>query len=72
MSIKIDKGVPVPKAIHNGRSKYPFQQMEVGDSFFAETAPEVMRSSANQRRLKYGTQFIVRAEGSGARCWRTA
>ncbi len=31
LTIQIEKNIPVPKGI---RRKYPFNQMEIGDSFF--------------------------------------
>jgi len=67
--IKIDKGVPVPL---NRRTKYPWADMEVGDSFFVVTD-----KIANFKRNVYaknrnGKEFTARAEGDGCRVWRTA
>lgn len=54
----IDKGIPIPESVGRGRigaTKYPFDAMEVGDSFFiAEDHKKLAStvSSANQRYAK--------------------
>jgi len=69
-SIKIEKGVPVPD--RRGNNKYPWADMEVGDSFFVVTD-----KIANFKRNVYaknrnGKEFTACAEGDGCRVWRTA
>lgn len=66
--IKIEKGVPIP----DRRGKYPWADMDVGDSFFVATD-----KVENFRRNVYGKnrngkKFTARAEGNGVRVWRTA
>lgn len=57
-SFTIDKGIPIPESVGRGRigaTKYPFDAMEVGDSFFiAEDHKKLAStvSSANQRYAK--------------------
>jgi hypothetical protein len=72
MSIKIDKGIPVPRKLHTGKTIYPFHEMEIGDSFFASVTVVTLKSSAVKHGYKYGKQFTIRKEGDGARCWRIA
>jgi len=80
MEIKIDKNVPMP--VMQGReSKYPFSEMEVGDSFFvAGMTSNQMNNASSHYRKKHGWSFICRNvefydEGpginvKGARIWR--
>jgi len=68
--IKIDKDVPLPET-RKYRGFYPFEQMEVGDSFFIEDENRQRLASAvykNGKRLH--VSFSVRAEGKGFRVWR--
>jgi hypothetical protein len=77
VSIRIDKGVPMPQ--HMGRRrKYPWTEMEVGDSFHAgETRKEAerVRSSASyfvKRNPALKMKFAVcrTDDGTEFRCWR--
>lgn len=34
MSFEIESGIPVPDSSRNGKTRYPFAAMKVGDSFF--------------------------------------
>ena len=52
MSFEIEKGIPVPKTTRGGArtSAYPFESLEVGDSFFipaSEKHPEPAKSLAS-------------------------
>jgi hypothetical protein len=39
MSISIEKGVPIPKTVtRHGSGAFPFKDLDIGDSFFAETS----------------------------------
>lgn len=71
---EIEKGVPIPEITH--ASKYPFEKMEVGDSFFVEgdEAKNRLYSSASVYSKRHGgkTKFVVRGVDGGARCWRTS
>lgn len=83
--ITVDKDVPVPRERnHYGRgprsSIYPFDQMEVGDSFRVSTSQ--IRSTRGVRALMNSIRvaaarvlgpgnYTVRREGyDAARCWR--
>ena len=64
----IDKGIPLPK-------RYPFDQMEVGDSF---AVPEgINRTRVSVAAMRYGRdhgmKFTVRQmPDRSLRCWRIA
>jgi hypothetical protein len=63
--VKIEKGRPIPR-------NYPFDKMEVGDSFLI---PEYMRHesvymAAMRYRKKTGKKFAVRRTADGYCCWR--
>uniref|UniRef100_A0A6M3IIX2 Uncharacterized protein n=1 Tax=viral metagenome TaxID=1070528 RepID=A0A6M3IIX2_9ZZZZ len=73
---KIEKGIPIPHSQHPGGPppKYPFDEMEIGDSFLIrcedkdrkKTQASVL-SSARRVALK---QFITRGNSLGVRIWR--
>lgn len=78
MNPEIDKHVPLPETRTQRRSRYPFEQMAVGDSFFIRNADQTRFASvqqcASRRGRLDGTRFTVRkvTEGNqkGLRCWR--
>ena len=66
--MKIEKNIPLP-------SKYPFADMEIGDSF--AVPPHIKRTAVSVSALRYGDkhgmQFTVRLMPDRTlRCWRTA
>lgn len=68
MDFKIEKGLPIEK--WNRESKYPFREMEVGDSF---VAPESLRFKASQYGKNLGMKFSTRKLPDGTvRIWRIA
>jgi hypothetical protein len=65
--MKIEKGIPLP-------CRFPFEQMEVGDSF--AVPPDVHRTTVSIAALRYGrkhgAKFSTRKTPDGTiRCWRT-
>lgn len=73
----IEKGVPRTDARGVGRNpkqpgKYPWADMEVGDSFRAEVKPDVLRAAASKAARRHGLKFVVRLDGDGSRAWRIA
>jgi hypothetical protein len=65
---RIDKDVPIP-------ARYPFADMQVGDSFAVPT--HIKRSAINVAAMRYGRQhgmkFTVRLTPERSlRCWRVA
>lgn len=82
MAFTLESGIPVPKATRAGRSgsKYPFAQMEVGESFLvglnAKGEPlsqGTVRSAlgAFSKRNPNSGKFAVRDTDQGVRVWRT-
>ena len=73
---KIDKDVPIPKKRGGpgAQPKYPWHQMEVGDSFFAAAPLKAVLNAAGNWAHRHGVKFSGRAvteDGvKGARVWR--
>ena len=67
--ISITKGLPTP---HRGRAKYPFRDMEIGDSFFARGASVIgLHGCARRHRPKRFTcRSLVENGVAGVRVWR--
>jgi hypothetical protein len=71
--VKLAHGVPLPDASLRRRNlKYPWAEMNVGDSFLMENATtriaRVQVSAANHRYAP--RRFTARAEGQKLRVWR--
>ena len=76
--MNIDKGVKIPKCCNGfstgkGRpAKYPYRDMEIGDSVFIPN--QKLKAGAYASAMKhgrvYGKKFIGRTEGDGLRIWR--
>ena len=66
--MKIEKNIPIP-------NKYPFAEMQVGDSF---KMPETMKRTAlmvaaMRYSRKHGAKFITKTMADGSiRCWRVS
>lgn len=64
--IRIDKDVPVPAmGARQGRKKYPFSEMMVGDSFYCEA--DLITGTAEPSKETIAR--VVRALGTAAYCW---
>jgi hypothetical protein len=70
--IKIEKGVPVPEGLGRRKTKYPWADMEVGDSFWAPGARENVLQTLFKRQAP--RKFVYAAERhddvEGVRVWR--
>jgi len=67
---EIEKFVPIP-AGYVKKKKYPFAEMEIGDSiFFAEPAVKKARSYAHAFGASHGMKFTTRLVDGGVRIWR--
>ncbi len=71
--LEIEKNIPIPEAVE-GRAwtKYPFQFMEIGDSFFLpcddiEAGKNRLRTSFVRHKPK---RFSIRKVKGGLRVWR--
>lgn len=73
--IKLDTNVPLPTVVS---FKYPFDDMNIGDSFFVPGTEAIrkLRGAASYHARKSSAKYSVRTteEGDnvGARCWRVA
>jgi hypothetical protein len=79
MTFALENDVPLPKRTAPGGrrgSKYPFAQMEVGQSFRVsdDTKAATIRSAvgAFSKRYSDAGKFAVRVTDEGIRVWRTA
>ncbi len=69
--MKIDKNVPMPTSQAN--SKYPFWDMDVGDSFLIDgNEVQSVRNASHMCGKRNEMKFTVRKTAEGYRCWRIA
>lgn len=67
--MQIEKGLTMP--VIRERRRYPYREMEVGDSFWvSEVGLQVMMNTNYRWGKKLGMRFIAREEGGGVRIWR--
>ena len=66
--MKIDKNIPIPE----DRKRYPWKEMEVGDSFFIEgkEASQIGGIANFANRTYKPKHFITRTVKGGVRIWR--
>lgn len=75
MEVKIEKGIPIPKT-RGRKNEYPFNEMEVGDSFFIDgddkeaSRVRVSFCQMKRRNKNFKKKFTVRKVEGGFRCWR--
>jgi hypothetical protein len=70
MSYVIEKGIPIASRVCTN-VKFPFEQMEVGDSFAVAKAEGKYASDAARKYGKYnGKTFATRTIGDQTRIWR--
>lgn len=69
----IDKDIPVPKQVGTGRkNKYPFDALEVGDSFFVKDAKvKTLSRTCGSHGKRLSRKFTSRTVDGGVRVWRT-
>lgn len=69
--IEINKGLPTPRG---RKTKYPFREMEVGDSFFAPGSSVIgIHGCARRHRpMKFTCRSMVENGVAGIRVWRIA
>mgnify|MGYP007088038871 CR=1 FL=1 len=75
MAYEIEKGVPLVAGTrgHGAPPKYPFAQMEVGDSFFVPGKKTTdIGGAITYPAKKLGWTFRSRTVEGGVRIWRTA
>ena len=67
---RIDKGVAIPEIRHGRSAKYPWREMDVGDSFYVEGKAGHIGDLASQQSMKLGRTFTTRRDAGGVRVWR--
>ncbi len=70
---EIEKNVAMPVVARKSKkSKYPFREMEVGDSVFFPDTTTAGKETAYAHNLtrKTGLRFRTNAENGGVRIWR--
>lgn len=71
--IVIEKGIPIPPTKkHRNHYRYPWKEMAVGNSFYAEVDVLTIKSNAAQTGKLLGRKFFVQQNGAGVRVWRTS
>ena len=66
---EITDAVPIPQPIK--RHNYPYEQMQVGESFWVNGISMQSICNANRRQSKrLKRKFVCRGEGDGVRVWR--
>lgn len=71
MTYVIEKNVPMPVS-RQGKKRWPFGIMEVGDSFgFEPENQKKVAGAAAAYGRKHGKKYSVHKTESGPRCWRT-
>ena len=66
--LKVRKGVPVPPHGDGSRYRYPWREMQIGDSFYvADKSIQHMTGSAYRLRP---LRFTMKTENGGVRVWR--
>ena len=69
INLEVEKSVPLPE----GKKRYPYASMDIGDSFFVGDGKLQVVCNANYRASKrLGIQFIARKEPEGVRVWRVS
>ena len=67
--VEVEIGVPLPVM----KRRYPYADMEIGDSFLVVDGKLQLVCNYNYRaNKKYGRKYIARKEADGIRVWRTA
>lgn len=71
---EIEKDIPVrrkdqPQHRKWGKSKYPFEEMVEGDSFFIPDVGHFALGDYNRKYAKEGMKFISRICAKGVRVW---
>lgn len=71
--IKIQKGIPIPATTAGRPGKYPFAEMDIGDSFELKDVPKntVLNAARNwASRNNKKAKFTIRHENKTTRIWR--
>lgn len=75
-TLPVDKNIPIPESYKTRPDKFPFAQLQIGDSFFIENVSKRFSIYANLRHFNERNQksnqirVVQRREGNGVRIWR--
>lgn len=75
LAYKIDQGIPIPERGRPGMIRWPFREMEVGESFYVgDYSRDSMRYVCNAgrnyfRKMNPGLTVCARRESTGFRVW---
>lgn len=71
--IVVEKNIPMPPQGSGRPTKYPWRDMQPGDSFFVpgETV-QSFAGNLSSRLRNHGEQYRSRTEGDGVRVWRVS
>ena len=70
LEVKVDKGVPLPKA-YKPRHSYPWREMQVGDSFELASPPASIATQVWKQNRANGKTFAMHKRGAQkVRIWR--
>lgn len=70
---KIEKNIEIPRRCANSKGrpfKYPFNEMEVGDSFLTGEPRSRISGAIGGYRKRHGCKFAARTVEGGVRVWR--
>lgn len=74
MNFKIETDVPIPQSAHGRPPKYPFRELEIGESFFVQNTEDhqvrTIRFLISYYKKKHGLKFKTMRENNGLRVWR--
>lgn len=69
---KIDKGIPLPSSYAGGQGRFPFADMQVGDSFFVTqvSMSRLLLAARKFRPMRVTARTVVENGVRGVRVWR--
>jgi hypothetical protein len=71
-TVKVDRKVPISKSKRIKRKRYPWLEMEVGDSFLVrELSFHSVRLTVMYASRRFGLTFVARQTEEGVRVWRS-
>lgn len=70
MAYEIEKGIKLPPSTRRRTSKYPWDQMKVGDSFFVPGKPKGLYTAASNHGVKIAVRPEKKGNQEGVRVWR--
>jgi len=71
--IEIETGIPIPEDNRGKKNrKYPFCDMQIGDSFSMKGQTRVVAAASKYKREHPGWNYTTRSDGTACRVWRIA